>query len=116
LSNPAWDDFPTLGKRLNRLIKYSETMLKKTDKLDHDAKVRYITTITSLSRQIVDIAKTNERFEKVMGWFEEWERIKNKEYKKNAAEMVETVESQRDEIQEEKIARQTAKKRGDNYR
>ncbi len=69
MSNPAWDDLPTLGKRLNRLIKYSETMLKKTDKDDHDGKNRYISTIVSLTRQQLDIIKTVDRYDEINSYF-----------------------------------------------
>ena len=69
MSNPAWDDLPTLGKRLNRLIKYSETMLKKTDKDDHDGKNRYISTIVSLSRQQLEIIKIKDSYEEINSYF-----------------------------------------------
>ncbi len=56
------------------------------------------------------IVKTHERFEKVMGWFEEWEKIEDKQMKKNGKHMVETVESHRNEIETEKQVRRDAKK------
>jgi len=69
MAGPAWDDLPTLGKRLNRLIKYSETMLKKTDKDDHDGKNRYISTIVSLTRQQLDIIKTVDQYDEINSYF-----------------------------------------------
>ena len=69
MSNPAWDDLPTLGKRLNRLIKYSESMLKKTDADDHDSKSRYINTIISLTRQQLDIIKTVDSYDEINSYF-----------------------------------------------
>ena len=78
MSYPAWDDLPTLGKRLNRLIKYSETMLKKTEKADHDAKARYISTIVSLTRQQLELIKTNEQIDKISKWFEEFDKAELK--------------------------------------
>jgi len=69
MSNPAWDDLKTLGMRLNRLIKFSETMLKKTDKDDHDGKNRYISTIVSLTRQQLEIIKLKDNYDDIMAYY-----------------------------------------------
>lgn len=92
LSYPAWDDLPTLGKRLNRLIKYSETMLKKTEKDDHDSKARYISTIVSLTRQQLEIIKTNEALEKIKKWFDQFDKAELKSKRETVHEMNNVIE------------------------
>jgi len=92
LSLPAWDDLPTLGKRLNRLIKYSETMLKKTDNSDHDSKARYISTIVSLTRQQLEIIKTNEQIDKWNKWFAEFDKAETKSKREAIHEMNNVIE------------------------
>ena len=69
MSNPAWDNLETLGKRLNRLIKYSETMLNKTDKDDHDGKSRYISNIVTLTRQQLEIIKLVDSYAEINAYF-----------------------------------------------
>ena len=83
----AWDNIPELGIRLNRLIKYTETMLKKTPKDDHDAKSRYISNIISITRQQLEIIKVNEGFEKITKWFDQFDKAELKEKRETVKEM-----------------------------
>jgi len=99
MSNPKWDDLKTLGMRLNRLIKYSETMLKKTDKDDHDGKNRYITTIVSLTRQQLEIIKINDNYDEIMSWFSTLEKHEIAIKKNNIIEQKKRIQQEKQDIQ-----------------
>jgi len=73
-----WDNIPELGIRLNRLIKYTETMLKKTDKDDHDSKSRYISNIVTITRQQLEIIKTDQQVKKWEKWFADFDKAETK--------------------------------------
>ncbi len=110
MSNPAWDDLKTLGMRLNRLIKYSETMLKKTDKDDHDGKNRYITTIVSLTRQQLEIIKLKDNYDEIISWFSILKHDENAIKKHRIREQKKTIQQDKQEMQieEEKSVRMQA--------
>jgi len=123
MSNPAWDDLKTLGMRLNRLIKYSETMLKKTDKEDHDGKNRYITTIVSLTRQQLEIIKLKDNYDEIMAWFDAIHQDEKAIMKHNVRDMKKTTQQAKErmekeiaaEIEEEKSVRIQAKKMNSEF-
>ena len=110
---PAWDDLSTLGKRLNRLIKFSETMLKKTDKDDHDGKNRYITTIVSLTRQQLEIIKLKDNYDSIISWFSTLKQDETAIKKHNIREMKKNTQQEKQEMQyqieEEKSVRRQMK-------
>jgi len=112
---PAWDDLATLGKRLNRLIKYSETMLKKTDRDDHDGKNRYITTIVSLTRQQLEIIKLKDNYDEIISWFSTLKQDENTIKKHNVRQMQKNTQhdklNMQNEIEEEKSVRRQMKTR-----
>ena len=110
MSNPAWDDLKPLGMRLNRLIKYSETMLKKTDKDDHDGKNRYISTIVSLTRQQLEIIKLRDNYDEINSWFAALKQDENAIKKHKLREHNKTVQQEKQEMQieEEKSVRMQA--------
>ena len=83
----SWDNIPELGIRLNRLIKYTETMLKKCDKDDHDAKTRYISTIVSITRQQLEIIKTDQQISKWEKWFADFDKAELKSKKETIGQM-----------------------------
>jgi len=102
MAGPAWDDLKTLGMRLNRLIKYSETMLKKTDRDDHDGKNRYITTIVSLTRQQLEVIKIKDKYDEVLGWFDSLHQDENARMKLNVREMKKQDLENKRELQAER--------------
>ena len=102
MSSPAWDNVPALGLRLNRLIKYSETMLKKTDKDDHDGKSRYISNIVTLTRQQLEIIKLNEEFEKIDAWFSALEKDKIAINKQRLRQIDKQNKEEKQDIQNQK--------------
>jgi len=112
---PAWDDLVTLGKRLNRLIKYSETMLKKTDRDDHDGKNRYITTIVSLTRQQLEIIKLKDNYDEIISWFSTLKQDETAIKKHNVRQMqkntIHDKLNMQNEIEEEKSVRRQMKTR-----
>jgi len=89
----SWDNIPELGIRLNRLIKYTETMLKKCDKDDNDSKNRYISNIVSITRQQLEIIKVNEHFEKITKWFEQFDKAELKSKREVVHEMDNVIKS-----------------------
>jgi len=82
-----WDNIPELGIRLNRLIKYTETMLKKTPKDDHDAKSRYISNIVTITRQQLEIIKTDQQVTKWEKWFADFDKAEIKSKREAIHEM-----------------------------
>ncbi len=92
-------------------------MLKKTEKDDHDAKSRYISTIVSLTRQQLEIAKLNDSYEEINAYFN---AIRNDELaikKYNIREQKKMIQQEKQEMQnqidreveEEKSVRRQAK-------
>ena len=67
-------------------------MLKKTEKDDHDSKARYISTIVSLTRQQLEIIKTNEQIDKWNKWFAEFDKAETKSQRKTIHEMNNVIE------------------------
>jgi len=111
----AWDDLEVLGRRLNRLIHYSETMLKKTDKDDHDGKNRYIQTIVSLSRQQLQIIQLRDNYTEINSWFSALKQDENAIKKHNIRQMKKNTQHDKqemqNEIEEEKSVRRQMKTR-----
>jgi len=83
-------------------------MLKKCEKDDHDSKVRYINTITSLTHKIIDVIKLNDNYEEQHAWFSALKLDKTNEYKKAVRAMEQ--ETQENEKHDELISK--PKRRG----
>jgi len=107
MAGPAFDNLEVLGRRLNRLIKYSETMLKKTDKDDHDSKSRYISNIISLTKEIIDVKKLNDSYQEIEKWFSALKIDKINENKKAVRAMSqETQDNSMDELLSKRQAKE----------
>jgi len=117
----TWQDFDVHGRRLAKILKILDKKFDRVPKDDIDGLARIVATIGNITRQTVEIAKLADSYEEINSYFSAIKqdtlaikkhniREQKKMLEQEKMEMQNQIYREKQEIEEEKVARKVRQK------